>query len=33
MGFSDTRQLLQQRIEHVMIGVEAGISLGDLRSI
>ncbi len=33
MTFSDAKQLLQQRIKHEMIGVEAGISLGELRSI
>jgi len=33
MTFSDAKQLLQQRIRNEMIGVEAGISLGELRSI
>jgi hypothetical protein len=33
MTFSDAKQLLQQRIKREMIGVEAGISLGELRSI
>ena len=33
MSFSDAKQLLLQRIEREMIGVEAGISLGELRSI
>ena len=33
MTFSDARQLLQQRIEHEMLGVQASISLGELRSI
>ena len=33
MTFSDAKQLLQQRLKHEMIGVEAGISLGELRSI
>ena len=31
--FSDAKQLLQRRIQHEMIGVEASISLGELRSI
>ena len=33
MTFSDARQLLQQRIKHEMLGVQASISLGELRSI
>jgi protein involved in polysaccharide export with SLBB domain len=33
MSFSDAKQLLLQRIEREMIGVQAGISLGELRSI
>ena len=33
MTFRDAKQLVQQRIKHEMIGVEAGISLGELRSI
>ena len=33
MTFSDAKQLLQQRIKEEIIGIQAGISLGELRSI
>lgn len=33
LSFSDARKLLQRRIKEEMIGVEASISLGELRSI